>query len=113
MNGEPPKVSPANSTLLQWSLEFRFGKWFWVAWLLIVSGFAVWSWKGENGFETANRLRDQRVALQKENGILKQSNERLRQEIRLIQQDPSFLEWIAKERLGMIEENERLYVFQK
>lgn len=80
-------------------------------WGCIAAGFLVFSIMGENGFETARRIRQQRTAIQQENSVLRQSNDRLRQEIKLIQQDPALLEWLAKERLGMIGENERLYVF--
>jgi cell division protein FtsB len=82
-------------------------------WLLIILVFGALSWWGDNGYQTVGRLRAQRVALQRENQTLQQSNDRLGQEIRLVQQDPSFMEWIVKEKLGMIGENERLYVFQK
>jgi cell division protein FtsB len=96
-----------------WTVSLHFTPWFWVVCLIMGAGFVVWSWSGENGFRTARRFQEQRAALERENEIIKQSNERLKQEIRLVQQDPSFLEWIAKERLGMIGENERMYVFQK
>ncbi len=80
-------------------------------WGFIAAAFLVFSIMGDNGFDTARRIRQQRVAIQQENSVLQQSNDRLRQEINLIQQDPALLEWLAKERLGMIGENERLYVF--
>lgn len=80
-------------------------------WGCIAAILLVFSLMGENGFQTASRIRQQRLAIQEENSVLRQSNDRLRQEIKLIQQDPAFLEWLAKERLGMIGENERLYVF--
>ncbi|MGQ9858006.1 MAG: FtsB family cell division protein [Thermodesulfobacteriota bacterium] len=96
---------------ISWSLEAHLGWRFWGVWALIVLGFVFLSWMGENGLKTAIRLRQQRTAQERENAILRQSNERLRQEIRLIQQDPALLEWLAKERLGMIGDNERLYIF--
>lgn len=80
-------------------------------WGCIAAAFLVLSLMGENGFDTAKKIRQQRTAIQQENSVLRQSNDRLRQEIKLIQQDPALLEWLAKERLGMIGENERLYVF--
>ena len=94
-----------------WTLEPPLGWRFWVLWACAVAIFLFFSLVGDNGFETARRLRQQRSAIEEENSILRQSNERLRQEIKLIQQDPALLEWLAKERLGMIGENERLYVF--
>lgn len=80
-------------------------------WGCILAVFLVLSLMGENSLETAGRIRQQRRAIEQENSVLRQSNDRLRQEIKLIQQDPALLEWLAKERLGMIGENERLYVF--
>lgn len=103
----------ARGAILKWNLSLRFGRWFWAFWFIVALSFVVWTWYGENGFQVASRLRAQRMELEKENQILQQSNERLRQEIWLVQQDPSFLEWIAREKLGMIGENERVYVFQK
>lgn len=113
MRPEVSKGRTAGGTILRWNLSLRFGKWFWALWFIMALCFVVWTWWGENGFQTASRLRAQRMDLEAENQILQQSNERLRQEIRLVQQDPSFLEWIARERLGMIGENEWVYVFQK
>ncbi|MEJ5375479.1 MAG: septum formation initiator family protein [bacterium] len=84
---------------------------FWVLWACVVAVFVGFSFAGDNGFEMAKRLRKQREVIQQENTMLRQSNDRLRQEIKLIQQDPALLEWLAKERLGMIGENERVYVF--
>jgi cell division protein FtsB len=87
------------------------GKWFWIAWFLIVLGFAVLSWWGENGFQQTRKLRTQRQGLEKKTLMLRLSNDRLRDEIRLIENDPQFMEWIARDRLGLIGENERLYLF--
>lgn len=101
----------SKGALIQWTLEPRLRWRFWLLWACVAGAFVLLSWFGENGFQTAIRLRQQRIAQEQENNILKQSNDRLRQEIRLIQQDPALLEWLAKERLGMIGENERLYVF--
>jgi hypothetical protein len=36
----------------------------------------------------------------------------MREEIRMFQRDPRFTEWILRDRLGMLGEGERLYVFQ-
>jgi cell division protein FtsB len=99
--------------MVQWSLSLRLGTRFWLLWIGVISLFFIWSWMGDYGFPSAGKLREQRLSLEKENQILRQSNDRLKSEIRLVQQDPSFLEWIAKERLGMIGENERLYIFQQ
>lgn len=82
-------------------------------WLCLGVSFVALSCFGENGLETASRLRDQRTTLERENRVLRTSNERLRQEIRLAKQKPAFLEWLARDRLGMIGENERVYLFQE
>jgi len=113
MRLDASKGKMAKRALVRWDFSLRFGRLFWALWFLMALCFTVWTWWGDNGFQAASRLRAQRMDLERENQILQQSNERLRQEIRLVQQDPSFLEWIARERLGMIGENEWVYVFQK
>ncbi len=107
-----PKADGPRGSVVRWRFSLRLGKTFWIAWILLVLGFATWCLWGDEGFQVAQGLRMQREALERENQVFQQSNERLRQEIRLVQQDPSFLEWVARERLGMIGEGERLYVFQ-
>jgi cell division protein FtsB len=98
---------------VQWVFSLHLNKWFLIMWPLLVIAFVIWAWFGENGFRTAWKLRAQRQALELENGMLQSSNERLKEEIDLIQNDPLFLEWIVRDRLGMIGENERLYVFRE
>jgi len=98
--------------VLVFSARFKLGWRFLAVWVAIVSFFVVSFFSGENGFQVADRLRKERQALELENNILRMSNERLRREIKLIRQEPSFLEWLARERLGMIGERERVYVFQ-
>lgn len=90
------------------SFRWRFA----VVWFALMGMFAAFLVSGENGFPAAEKLRRQRNVLELENSILKVSNERLRREIRLVRQEPSFLEWLAREKLGMIGDGERLYVFQ-
>ncbi len=99
-------------SFIRWGYSLRLGKRSWVVWFLMALAFVTWCLWGDNGFQMAQSLRVQREALERENQVLQQSNDRLRQEIRLVQQDPSFLEWVARERLGMIGEGERMYVFQ-
>jgi cell division protein FtsB len=98
--------------VLVFSARFELGWRFLAVWLAVVGLVVISFLSGENGFQVADRLRKEREALELENSILRMSNERLRREIKLIRQEPSFLEWLARERLGMIGERERVYVFQ-
>jgi cell division protein FtsB len=113
MKRSPPKRRQSPRQRIRWILSFRLNKWFWVAWFLIAVVFLAWSWRGENGFQRAWKLRTQRKALERENRMLRSSNDRLKEELHLLRRDPSFLEWIARSRLGMIGEDERLYIFQE
>jgi len=97
---------------VQWTFSLRLRGWFWIAWVLLVIILASWSWFGKNGFLTARALRRQREALEQENRSLRAQNARMREEIRMFQRDPRFTEWILRDRLGMLGEGERLYVFQ-
>lgn len=99
--------------LFSWDWKWRLSWHFVLIWLCLGVSFVALSCFGENGLETASRLRDQRTTLERENRVLRTSNERLRQEIRLAKQKPAFLEWLARDRLGMIGENERVYLFQE
>ncbi len=102
----------AEGRVLVFSTRFELGWRFLAMWIATMSFLVVSFLSGENGFQVADRLRKERQALELENSILRMSNERLRREIKLIRQEPSFLEWLARERLGMIGERERVYVFQ-
>lgn len=113
MKRTPSRKRKDGGFKLRWALSFRLKKWFWVAWFLMALAFVAWSWRGENGFQGAWKLLAQRKALERENRMLRLSNDRLREELHLLQHDPLFLEWIARSRLGMIGEHERLYIFQE
>lgn len=96
---------------LRWTFSWDLKYWFWISWLLGTVAFATWSWIGENSFQQAWELRSLRKDLERGNQILQTENEQLIEEIVLIERNPEFLEWIARERLGMIGKDERLYVF--
>jgi cell division protein FtsB len=98
---------------IQWTNSLDLKGWFWISWFSIIVAFAIWSWQGENGFQQVWKLRSVRKSQERENQMLHHENDMLRYEIRRIQNDPDFLEFFARERLGMIGENERLYVFQE
>ena len=96
---------------LRWTFSCDLKSWFWILWLLGTVAFATWSWVGENSFQQVWKLRSLRKALERENQILQNENGQLINEIMLIERNPEFLEWIARERLGMIGKDEWLYVF--
>lgn len=106
------KTSKTVRPRVQWTFSLRLRGWFWIVWALLVIVLASWSWFGKNGFLTALSLRQQREALEQENRSLRARNARVLEEIRLFQRDSRFTEWILRDRLGMLGEGERLYVFQ-
>lgn len=98
--------------IIQWTFSFRLGSWFWICWLLLTATLVAWAWWGDHGFSTALRLRAERQALEEKNRVLQRNNDRFRYEIRMVQEDPSYLEWFAR-RSGMLGENERVYLFRE
>ena len=51
--------------------------------------------------------------LQAENKKLEQDNKALREEIDRLQNDPAYIEEMARKEYGMLKENEVLYIFKK
>jgi cell division protein FtsB len=84
---------------------------FWICLLAVMIVFVLCAFFGKNSFQNAWMLRRQREGIERENRSIAQRNDMLRRKISLARKDPDFLEHIVREKLGMIGENERLYLF--
>ena len=57
------------------------------------------------------KLRREAARLEQQTKALQQSNEELRQEIDRLQNDPEYLERVAREKYGMLKKNEQVFDF--
>jgi cell division protein FtsB len=67
--------------------------------------------KDPNGYERNARLKEELKALKYQNRNLRKENIVLRHKIRAIQNDPDFIENIARNEMGMIAPDEVVYQF--
>jgi len=91
-------------------IEKKQGFWLGLALLLNIA-FLLSLFFGEMGLVNASRLKKVHTELQGEVESLRSSNARLRQEIEALQQDPSVIEHLAREALGLVKEGELVYQF--
>lgn len=66
---------------------------------------------GENGLLSSKELRKIANNLQKEIQLIEADNEELRKEIHALKNDPSIIEKITREELGLTREGEIIYKF--
>jgi cell division protein FtsB len=78
--------------------------------LLVLAVMAVF---GDNGMLALRRLRGEVDALVREVRTLEAENERLSRAISALQEDPSVIERIAREELGLVRPGERVLRFPK
>lgn len=68
---------------------------------------------GNNGIITYRELKRSYVELQSKVSALEEENERLAEEIYLLKNDPSYIERIAREELGMVKPGEVIFYVRK
>jgi cell division protein FtsB len=78
---------------------------------LMVLGILGFTILGEHGVLKLVRYRQQRQEFVKEASRLREENEKLRQDIESLQNDPSFIERVARENLGMVKPGEFVIQF--
>jgi len=86
------------------------GGWWKLALALVVC--AVWAYlfvAGDSGLLELRRHRDELAALESRVAQLEAENDSLRKVLRSLEHDPTFLERIAREELGMVKPGEQLY----
>lgn len=64
---------------------------------------------GERGLLELHRLNDEKAALERANGELRERNRALEREIKALKDDPAAVERLARERLGMVKDGEVVY----
>ena len=76
--------------------------------LLVCVGFGVYGW---HGVVRLRDMREQLVALERDNAALRAQAERLAQTIDRLRNDPAYLERIAREERGMARPGETILKF--
>ena len=83
---------------------------YWVAWLLFLALFFIFlTIFGQNGLLQIGELKKARKVLLQEVFFLKQENDALSYEIQGLNEDPYFIEKIAREELNLVRPNEVVY----
>ena len=94
----PPAWSPVRTRLLNYALVF-------VTVVLVVDALV-----GEKGLLDTMRARRQHAEISAAIGRTRQENARLREEIRRYREDPSAIEALAREELGLMRDGEILFI---
>ncbi|PLX79825.1 MAG: septum formation initiator [Desulfuromonas sp.] len=89
--------------------RYRLPRW-WGVLLFLLIGFALF---GENGLLRLYRSYQFATTLEAEVAALQEKNRQLEHEIRMLREDPDYIERIARERLGMVRKDEVVYQFQE
>ncbi len=77
--------------------------------ILLVWYFALF---GEKGVIKIVQLKRQLNRIVNDTSQMREENKRLREEIRRLREDPRYLESVARRDLGLIKENEVLFIFE-
>lgn len=87
----------------------------WVSILLIGCILVVWyfAFFGEKGVIKIIRLKRERDRIIADVSRMQEENTRLQEEIRRLREDPRYLESVARRDLGLIKENEILFIFEE
>ena len=94
----PPAWTPVRARLLNYALVF-------VTVVLVVDALV-----GDKGLLDTMRARRQHAEISAATARLKHENDRLRDEIRRYREDPSAIEALAREELGLMREGELLFI---
>lgn len=80
--------------------------------LLLLLGSVLYLFFAPNtGIYTLLRLHRQAIVMEEQTKALLQVNQELKTEIERLKNDPVYLEQIARQRFGMLKENEEVFVF--
>jgi len=77
--------------------------------IIIVWYFALF---GERGIIKIIQLQHERDRILAEVQRIQQKNEKLKREIRRMHEDPHYLESVARQELGVVKDNEILFIFE-
>ena len=78
-----------------------------------IVGLAASALFGEHGIAHLLRLRAERAQLAQTTFVLLQTNDRLREDIRRLHGDDTYLEGLARRQLGLVRPNETVYRFRR
>ena len=81
--------------------------------IILAAIAAVGFWMGEKGLNQKYRLEEKRLLLQKENERLAGDIKALERNVTLLRSDSKTIEKVAKQKLGMVRSDERVYIFRK
>lgn len=68
---------------------------------------------GEKGLIQKNKLEEKRLLLEKENASLEKEIKSLERKVTLLGSDPKTIARVAERKLGMVEPDERVYIFER
>lgn len=77
---------------------------------LVILVYAV---LGDQGFLHLHRLKHELRDLQQQVAEIEAENQKLREEIKRLKTDPECIDRIARQELGMLRENETLFIFRE
>jgi cell division protein FtsB len=84
--------------------------------IILVIGLIVIVWYfilfGGKGVIRIIQLEQERHRIVREGNLIKNENRNLKEEIRRLREDPKYLESVARRDLGLIKENEILFIFE-
>ena len=84
--------------------------------IILLIGLIVIVWYfiifGEKGVIRIIQLEQERHRITREGSLIKKDNKKLKEEIRRLREDPKYLESVARRDLGLIKENEILFIFE-
>ena len=84
--------------------------------LILLVGLTLLVWYfalfGEKGVVKIIQLRRERDRILSEVRWIQEENKRLKDEVRRLREDPNYLESVARRDLGLIKENEILFIFE-
>ncbi len=106
MERERPNSRPSKNRR---PLGARLRRYFFLGLAVIVLGFGSLSVMGKNGILDLMELQGLHRSLQNENATLLQEQEKLRAEVQRLN-DPRYLEFLARERLGLMKANEAFLI---
>jgi len=86
---------------------------FWLVCLLVVLALGGWLFFSPHGLVRYGKLKRQLEAVRAENEALAAHNKALAAEIAKLENDPAYLEWLARKEYGLVRKNEMIFDFPR
>jgi cell division protein FtsB len=94
-------------------MKFTSGRYVYVFSFLVVAGYAIFTLRGPTGVRGLWEKRQQIEALEKRNEVLVEENERKREHIRRLTNNPAEQELEIRQRLKLVHPDEKVYILTK